>query len=156
MPTAPQNICTVESEFGRLGLVEQDGHITHLLWQAEDDGELTDVLIEAQAQLRAYLNGERDQFDLPLRPEGSEFQQSVYRAMQAIPKGQTRSYGDLATDIGAPAQAIGQACGSNPIPIIIPCHRVVAGNGLGGFSGSGGVETKIKLLRFEGAYSLLL
>ena len=156
MSAAPQNICTVESEFGRLGLVEQEGHITHLLWQAEDDGELTDVLIEAKAQLGAYLAGERDQFDLPLKPEGSEFQHSVYRAMQAIPKGQTRSYGDLAADLGAPAQAIGQACGSNPIPIIIPCHRVVGGNGLGGFSGSGGVETKIKLLRFEGAYSLLL
>lgn len=156
MQSAPQNVCTIESEFGRLGLVEQDGHIIQLLWQADDSGQLTDVLVEGRRQLGAYLAGECDHFDLPLNPAGSEFQQQVYRAMQAIPKGQTRSYGDLAQDLGVPAQPIGQACGSNPIPIIIPCHRVVAGNGLGGFSGSGGVETKIKLLKFEGAYSLLL
>ena len=76
--------------------------------------------------------------------------------MQAIPKGSTRSYGEIAKDLGVPPQPVGQACGANPIPVIIPCHRVVGGEGIGGFSGSGGVETKIKLLRFEGAYSLLL
>ena len=150
------NICTIDSEFGRLGLVEQDGHIVQLLWQADDNGEPTDVLVEGKRQLEAYFAGKLDHFDLPLNPAGSEFQQQVYLAMLAIPKGQTRSYGDLAQDLGVPAQPIGQACGSNPIPIVIPCHRVVAGNGLGGFSGCGGVETKIKLLKFEGAYSLLL
>jgi O-6-methylguanine DNA methyltransferase len=76
--------------------------------------------------------------------------------MAAIPFGHTRSYGDLAREIGAPAQAIGQACGANPIPILIPCHRVLAANGLGGFSAKGGVESKVFLLRLEGAASLLI
>ena len=76
--------------------------------------------------------------------------------MAAIPYGETRSYGDLARALQAPAQAIGQACGANPIPILIPCHRVVGATGLGGFSARGGVETKVALLKLEGAASLLL
>ena len=76
--------------------------------------------------------------------------------MSAIPRGETRTYGDIATELNVPAQPIGQACGSNPIPVIIPCHRVVGADGLGGFSGDGGVEMKVQLLRLEGAYSLLL
>lgn len=76
--------------------------------------------------------------------------------MAAIPFGATRSYGDLAREIGRPAQAIGQACGANPIPILIPCHRVLAARGLGGFSAWGGVETKVWLLRHEGAAALLI
>ncbi len=150
------NICTVKTEFGILGLVEDDGRITRLLWQAEDHGSRTDVLNEAARQLQAYLARKLDRFDLPLAPAGTDFQQRVYDAMLAIPKGGTRTYGDIAKELGVAAQPVGQACSANPIPIIIPCHRVVAGNGLGGFSGCGGVETKIKLLRFEGAYSLLL
>jgi O-6-methylguanine DNA methyltransferase len=76
--------------------------------------------------------------------------------MSAIPYGETRRYGDLAREIGAPAQAIGQACGANPLPILIPCHRVLAAKGLGGFSAKGGVESKVFLLRLEGAASLLI
>ncbi len=150
------NICTVNSDFGKLGIVEDEGQITHLLWQAEDLGERTPLLIEAARQLQAYLDGNLDTFDLPLAPAGTEFQHRVYDAMLAIPKGSTRSYGDIAKDLGVPPQPVGQACGSNLIPIIIPCHRVVGGSGLGGFSGDGGVETKINLLKFESAYSLLL
>jgi len=70
--------------------------------------------------------------------------------------GASAGYGDIATALDSPAQAIGQACGSNPIPIIIPCHRVVGADNLGGYSGQGGVETKVALLRFEGAHSLLI
>ncbi len=153
-PTA--NVATVESEFGRLGIVEEGGDIVRLLWDSRDSGTRTPILDEASRQLKAYLAGTLDRFDLPLAPAGSEFQQSVYQAILAIPKGSTRSYGDIAKDFGVPPQPVGQACGSNPIPVIIPCHRVVGDDGIGGFSGSGGVETKIKLLRFEGAYSLLL
>ena len=151
-----ENICTVDSEFGTLGLVEQGGRITRLLWHAQAQGEVSDVLREGARQLQAYLVGRLDQFELPLAPTGTCFQQKVYSAMQAIPKGNTRTYGDLAKELGVPPQPVGQACGSNPIPIIIPCHRVVGENGLGGFSGLGGVETKIKLLKFEQAYGLLL
>jgi len=150
------NIAAVDTPIGRLGLVEEGGVIIRLLWQAEDEGERTEVLEEGLRQLEEYFAGTRETFDLPLAPAGSDFQQQVYRAMQAIPFGETRSYGDIAKDLGSPAQPVGQACGANPIPVIIPCHRVVGTNGIGGFSGAGGVEMKIKLLKLEGAYSLLL
>ncbi len=75
-------------------------------------------------------------------------------ALSAIPYGETRTYGDLARALGIPPQASGQACGANPIAILIPCHRVLAADGLGGYSGEGGIETKIALLRLEGAASL--
>lgn len=150
------NIGTIKTPVGQLGLVEEDGNITRLMWDARDKGERTPVLEEGLKQLGAFFEGTRETFDLPLAPEGSDFQQQVYAAMLAIPKGHTRTYGSIARELGVSAQPIGQACGSNPIPVIIPCHRVVGADGLGGFSGDGGVEMKIALLKFEQAYSLLL
>ncbi len=76
--------------------------------------------------------------------------------MRAISVGDTRTYGDIAQELNVPPQAVGQACGGNPIPIIIPCHRVLGVTGIGGFSGAGGVETKVALLRHEGAAGLLI
>mgnify|MGYP000394384154 CR=1 FL=1 len=113
------------------------------------------LLQDACAQLQAYFAGDLNRFDLPL-DFGTGFAEQVRRAMSAIPYGETRHYGDLAREIGAPAQAIGQACGANPLPILIPCHRVLAAKGLGGFSAKGGVESKVFLLRLEGAASLLI
>ena len=150
------NICAVETTMGPLSPVEENGFITKLLWHGEQAGSRTPVLDEAARQLDAYFKGDLIEFDLPLAPAGTDFQQQVYKAMIAIPLGETLRYGDIARALGVPAQPVGQACGSNPIPVIIPCHRVVGGTGLGGFSGCGGVETKIKLLQHEGAYSLLL
>ncbi len=150
------NTCTVETSMGPLSLVEENGYITKLLWHAEKSGTPSPVLEQAAQQLKAYFASDLETFDLPLAPAGTKFQQQVYAAMLAIPKGETRTYGDIAKDLGVPAQPVGQACGSNPIPIIIPCHRVVGSDGLGGFSGCGGVETKVQLLQHEGAYSLLL
>lgn len=150
------NIAALDTPIGRLGLVEKNGSVVRLLWQAENEGDRTAVLDEGLRQLADYFAGERRDFDLPLAPAGSSFQQLVYGAMSAIPFGETRTYGDIAKELGVAAQPVGQACGSNPIPVIIPCHRVVGSHGLGGFSGRDGVEMKVKLLRFEGAYSLLL
>ena len=150
------NCAKLLTPVGNLGLVEENGRITHLLWDAENSGTRTDVLRDGIAQLDAYFAGDLDTFDLPLAPVGSPFQQDVYQAMLAIPKGETRTYGDIAKDLDMPAQPVGQACGSNPIPVIIPCHRVVGATGIGGFSGDGGVEMKVRLLRHEGAYSLLI
>ena len=150
------NICPVDSPFGPLSLVEDDGSITRLLWHGDKATGSSSVLAEAARQLAAYFDNELDCFDLPLAPAGSPFQQQVYDAMLAIPKGETRTYGDIARELGSPAQPVGQACGSNPIPIIIPCHRVVGTGKLGGFSGCGGVETKVELLKHEGAFGLLL
>ena len=116
----------------------------------------TPVLRRAINQLEAYFAKDLTDFTIPIRLRCSEFQQTVCAAMTAIPLGETRTYGDLAEQLGVPAQAIGQACGGNPLPIIIPCHRVLGTNGLGGYSGDGGIETKVALLRHEGAAGLLI
>ena len=105
---------------------------------------------EAVRQLREYFAGERTDFDLPLAPRGTEFQRSVWRQLQGIPHGETISYGELARRVGNPkaSRAVGSANGKNPLPIVIPCHRVIAGDGtLGGFGG--GLGTKQMLLALE-------
>jgi len=146
----------VDTQFGRLGIVEQGGAIVAVVWHGQSEGSQTPLLREAAAQMRAYDGGDLQQFDLPLRVQGSDFQRAVCDAMLAIPFGYTRTYGDIAHDLGVPAQAVGGACGGNPIPVIIPCHRVMGAKGLTGFSGAGGVETKVALLRHEGAAGLLI
>lgn len=139
---------------GPISIEESEGVITALHWRQAPSAD-TPLLTEALAQLAAYFDGRLIQFDLPL-DYGTGFGERVRRAMSAIPYGQTRTYGDLSRTIGAPAQAIGQACGANPLPILIPCHRVLGAKGLGGFSAPGGVESKVYLLRLEGAASLLI
>ena len=153
----------VETVFGALEFTEEDEEITSLAWlgrRGERDGgnpsQSSPLLEEASRQLRAYADGQLTTFDLPLRPKGGPLQQDVMREMRAIPFGETRSYGDIAKKLGVAAQPIGQACGANPIPVIIPCHRVTGSHGIGGFSGMGGVEMKVTLLRHEGAYGLLI
>ena len=148
--------CVLESPVGRLCLQERDDAITSISWSLVGSHAPSPLLMEACRQLNAYFDGTLTIFDLPLAPGGSEFQQRVYRAMGEIRLGQTRTYGELSAMVGGAPKAVGQACGSNPIAIVIPCHRVVASNGLGGYSGAGGVETKVELLRMEGAYSLLV
>ena len=112
----------------------------------------------ARQQISAYLAGERTDFDLPVDIDHlSAFQQDVLRATMTIPRGRTITYADLADQLGNPdaIRAVGGALGQNPIPLIIPCHRVIAAHGnLGGYSGSGGVKTKEKLLKLEGALLL--
>ncbi|MFZ5751058.1 MAG: methylated-DNA--[protein]-cysteine S-methyltransferase [Pseudomonadota bacterium] len=146
---------STQSPFGPLTLTEEDGQITRLSWRA-GARDRTPALDRAVAQLGAYFAGTRRAFDLPLR-FGEGFQGSFLRALAAIPFGETRTYGELAADLGASPQAIGQACGANPMPVLIPCHRVLAAGGrLGGFSAPGGIETKVALLRHEGAAGLLI
>ncbi len=148
---------SLETPVGTLCVVERDGAIVRLSWQAAPVGASGSALTaEALTQLRAYFAHELTEFDLPLAVAGSDFQRAVCAAMSAIPLGETRTYGDIAKDLGAAAQPVGNACGANPIPVIIPCHRVLGASGLGGFSGAGGVETKVTLLRHEGAAGLLI
>jgi methylated-DNA-[protein]-cysteine S-methyltransferase len=106
----------------------------------------------AARQLERYREDPDARFDLPLLIEGSELQRAVWDAMCAIPRGRTRTYGELARELGADARAIGQACGDNRLPIVIPCHRVVAADGIGGFGHSTGgylLEAKRWLLMHE-------
>ena len=147
---------SIHSPFGDLTLVEDEGAIISLHWRWSDGQDPSALLDRAVAQLTAYVAGQREVFDLPLRVRGTDFQRDVCAAMSGIPFGYTRTYGEIANDLGVPAQAVGQACGGNPIPIIIPCHRVMGAKGLTGFSGRGGVETKVALLRHEGAAGLLI
>ncbi len=146
---------TFDTPVGPLTLTETEGALTAVNWGGNATDE-TPLLSEAKAQVTAYFAGDRKEFDLPLKVDGSALQRTVCDAMLKIPFGETRTYGDLAHELGAPAQAIGQACGGNPIPVIIPCHRVLGATSLGGFSGGTGIETKVALLKHEGAASLLL
>lgn len=148
--------CTVSTQFGDLTVTQTGAYITKLDWGRALVEQRTSLLEEAQRQLEAYDRGLLQMFDLPLRVAGSDFQRAVCAAMSAIPFGETCTYGDIAKALGAPAQAVGGACGGNPIPIIIPCHRVMGAKGLTGFSGAGGVETKVALLRHEGAGGFLI
>ena len=146
---------SVDTSLGRFTIEETDGGVTALDWGG-DAAETTPLLTKAAGQLTAYAEGELTAFDLPLAPKGGALQQAVLAQMRAIPFGHTRTYGEIAKAVGASAQAVGRACGANPIPVIIPCHRVTGTNWLGGFSGMGGVEKKVELLKHEGAYSLLI
>jgi methylated-DNA-[protein]-cysteine S-methyltransferase len=145
---------TLPSPFGPLTLTEKAGTLTSLDWRMGHN-DPSPLLIEAARQLTAYFAKTLHTFTLPL-DWGTGLHEGVRRAMAAIPYGDTRTYGDIAKELHSNAQAVGQACGANPLPILIPCHRVVGANGLGGFSAKGGVETKVALLRHEGAASLLI
>ena len=146
----------VESPFGPLSVSERDGAIVAIDWQAPQQEQETPLLRRASEQLAAYFAGELKQFDLPLQPKGDAFQQAVCQAMLDIPYGETTTYGAIADKLDTYGQPVGNACGANSIPIIIPCHRVLAVNGLGGYSGEGGVERKIELLKLEGGFPYLL
>ncbi|MEJ6397157.1 methylated-DNA--[protein]-cysteine S-methyltransferase [Yoonia sp. 208BN28-4] len=145
-----------DSPVGPLGADAENGAITRLVWGRS--GTLTKGALfdQACAEMAAYFAGTLTEFTLPLAPEVSDFQRIFGAALCDIPYGETRTYGDLAKLLDRPAQAIGQACGANPIAILIPCHRVLGANGLGGYSGAGGIEAKVALLRLEGAAGLLI
>lgn len=143
---------TMESPVGMLALRACRDALVALDWvdQAQPRPN-TKFLNEAARQLDAYFAGDLQDFDLPLDPVGTEHQKKVWDDMLTIPYGGLRSYGDMATAISSSARAVGTACGKNPIPIIVPCHRVIStGGGMGGYSGRGGLETKRALLILEG------
>jgi len=153
------NYTYLETPIGRL-LIAGDATAVHRItfpqrghaakpepeWQESQRGPVG----EAVRQLNEYFAEKRAAFDLPLAPEGTAFQRSVWRQLQEIPYGETISYGELARRVGNPkaSRAVGSANGANPLPIVIPCHRVIAGDGtLGGFGG--GLPTKQMLLALE-------
>jgi len=153
---------TMNSPVGELRLIAGDNGLRAILWGAEDaeriasidDDELvegtTPVLDEAISQLEEYFAGTRREFDLPLDPAGTEFQQSAWMVLRTIPYGTTISYGQQAEQLGDPnkARAVGAANGKNPLSIVVPCHRVVGSNGhLTGFAA--GIDVKSWLLDHE-------
>jgi methylated-DNA-[protein]-cysteine S-methyltransferase len=146
----------LDTPLGPVWVAAEGDRITASGWGAVEAPSDDPLLTEALAQLGAYFAGRRQGFDLPIAHGKTGLQASVLSALRAIPFGETRTYGDLSKSLGAPAQAIGQACGANPLPILIPCHRVLGASGLGGFSAPGGIEAKVSLLRHEGAAGLLI
>lgn len=112
--------------------------VTFLDKRAEKRGK-TPLATETARQLHAYLKDPDFVFGLPLKPSGTHFQRRVWEQISAIPRGKTRTYGELAGDLNNAPRAVGQACGANPFPLVVPCHRVIAANGgLGGFNRQGG------------------
>ena len=152
----PLHASRLDSPVGDLVALSDGAHLVRLTWAEELDdtpdlhGEDA-VSRETSRQLKAYFAGELTAFELPIRfARGTDFEQAVWRGMLEIPHGETRTYGDLAHLTDGIARAVGTACGRNPIPIVVPCHRVVGSDGkLVGFSGGKGVETKSWLLDFE-------
>ena len=152
------NIFYYNTDIGRLGIVEKDGNITNLFFEVDSYSEEyiikeTDVLKQANNQLKEYLSGHRKQFSLPLAPSGTEFRKNVWTCLCAISYGETKSYKEIAETIGNPkaCRAVGSANNKNPIPIFIPCHRVIGSNGkLVGYRG--GLKVKAHLLELEKAF----
>jgi methylated-DNA-[protein]-cysteine S-methyltransferase len=141
---------SISSPIGSLVLDEDQDAIVSIRWAEGATGNGSPLLAEAARQLEAYFAGRLTDFDLPLRPTGSNCETQVWAAMQDIPYGETRSYGDLAAVTQSAPRAVGRACGKNPIPIVIPCHRVLGKGWMGGYSGAGGLRTKKALLALEG------
>jgi methylated-DNA-[protein]-cysteine S-methyltransferase len=157
---SPIGVLTIESNEDSITLITLPSEETERVRSANGrrslpmagDEQLPAPLAAAVAQLEEYFAGRRRQFDLPLELSGTDFQKSVWRELAQIPYGETVSYGELALMVGRPHayRAVGQANGANPIPIVLPCHRVVAsGGGIGGYGG--GLPMKRKLLALEGA-----
>jgi len=141
---------SLHTPLGEVTISEDGGAIVALDWGRGRDQEATPLLRDACDQLQDYFDGKRMSFNLPLAPEGSDFQKRVWAALCAIPPGETRSYADIARTIGSAPRAVGGANGANPLPLFIPCHRVIAADGsLGGYSGGDGPATKRYLLDHE-------
>jgi len=159
MPESPFQAC-VRTPFATLGIQASDTHVTGIRFLAPSTPALmpkrNSIAHLACVQLQAYLENPNFEFDLPLKIAGTRHRLAVWEAMQKIPAGRTRTYGDIAHDLKSSARAVGGACGANPIPVVVPCHRVVgAHSGIGGFMGARteGFELGIKrwLLGHEGA-----
>jgi methylated-DNA-[protein]-cysteine S-methyltransferase len=146
-PRLPQ--LSLHSPVGDLSLSEEGGVLVALDWGWGSEQTQTPLLLAARDQLHAYFDGALQQFDLPLAPVGTPYRKRIWQALTDIPPGATRSYGEIAAHCGGSARSVGTAMATNPIPIIIPCHRVVASNGPGGYSGGDGLPTKHFLLALE-------
>ena len=140
---------SLHTPLGDLTVSEEQGAIVAVDWGWGRDQNETALLITARDQLHQYFDRKRTDFDLELAPHGTEYRRRVWTALCAIPSGQTRTYAEIARVAGGSARSVGQANGANPIPVLIPCHRVVAAADLGGYSGGDGLATKRFLLQLE-------
>jgi methylated-DNA-[protein]-cysteine S-methyltransferase len=149
-----KNVFYYETNIGKISIIDNGSAITNIhfgdMAHIEATFIETSLIREAGQQIQQYLKGERKVFNLPLEPKGTEFQQKVWKALQEIPYGETRCYKDIAINIGneKASRAVGMANNKNPLPLVIPCHRVIGANGkLVGYAG--GLDVKEKLLELE-------
>ena len=140
---------SLHTPVGDISVSEEDGAIVSVDWGWGSRQSETRLLRRACDQLHKYFDQELSEFDLPLAPAGSLYQQRVWQALCAIPYGATKTYLDIARVAGGSPGSVGQANGNNPIPILIPCHRVLATTHIGGYSGGDGLDTKRWLLALE-------
>lgn len=151
-------ICFIDSPVGRLALEAEGEALCAVRWTSADERALdtpSAVLKEATLQLTRYFERKLVRFDLPLLQRGTDFQKRVWAMMRDIPYGETATYGGMAMALGSGPRAVGMACGRNPLPIVVPCHRVLGSGGKeGGFSGGRGLPTKRQLLALEGVVLL--
>jgi methylated-DNA-[protein]-cysteine S-methyltransferase len=151
----------VPAPFGALGIRTQEGRVRELVYlppSFEEKAADNEVAAQAAEQVARYLADPDFRFDLPLFEAGTDFQRRVWGEISSIPRGSVKTYGQLAKTVGSAPRAVGQACGANWFPLIIPCHRVTASGGLGGFSNQddeNGFHLSVKrwLLRHEGAHA---
>ncbi len=141
----------IETEIGWIEFSADGDALTHVAWRGVKPTRLSSapLIREAQRQLTLYFENRLKDFDLPLVPDGTAFAHDVWNEMRAIPYGETLTYGDVAAKLQVPAQAVGQACGQNPIAILIPCHRIVGTGWIGGYSSELGNVAKSFLLDLE-------
>ncbi len=153
----PAFCAVIPAPFGAIGIVCDDQFIQTIEFLPPGQPVISptnQLADKAARQVVNYLSNPDFLFELPLASRGTPFRQRIWAAISAIPRGKTRRYGDLARDAGSIARAVGQACGDNPFPLVIPCHRVVAAAGLGGFAHENNghlIDAKRWLLRHEGA-----
>jgi len=148
---------SLQSPLGPMTLTEIDGSVTSLVWQWSKVQEETSLLVLARDQLAGYFSGKLTDFSLPLAPQGTPFQHRVWRSMSNIPYGEVRSYGQIAKTLMTGPRAVGTACARNPLPVLVPCHRVVGANGaLTGYTGADGLASKGFLLDLEGSGNTLI
>ena len=157
METVPQTTVDVASPLGTIRVLFTSDEVLGVDIVSRGAGKQASSSVMAKTirqQLNRYFLHPNKKFSLPIQPRGTSFQQRVWRALQLIPVGETLSYGELAKKLNSSARAVGNACRANPLPVIVPCHRVVAKTGLGGYSGkTQGRQLAIKrwLLVHEGA-----
>jgi methylated-DNA-[protein]-cysteine S-methyltransferase len=156
--TLPLRHLSFPSPVGPLTIFADGDHLIVVEAGRVPDGAEDDALLsETRRQIDAYFDGRLTVFDLPLAPQGTQRQREIWAAMSEVPYGALETYGALAARVKSAARAVGAACGANPMPILIPCHRVIAAGGRpGGYSFADGLETKHQLLTLEGSETRLL
>jgi len=146
------NYMSYLTSLGTITAFSEENAIIAIEWGQIENPQPNELLIALGKQLELYFDGKLENFNVKVKAKGTTYQKAVWNEMLTIPYGQTRTYTEISKRLSSSPRAVGTACGKNPIPIIIPCHRIISTNGsMGGYSAGSGITTKINLLNLEGA-----